>query len=282
MMFENLNRKFKEKLMKTELYYFSGTGNSLAVAKDLAAQLSSEENQVEIIPIANLVGSDSIKIKAETAGFIFPVYCHDIPPIIEEFLNKLQIEDQYLFSIATHNGEVGNSFFNMYEILKKKGTHLSEGSQLTMPGNSVIVFDLTSTDEENEIRFNEVNKRIPQIASIITKQKEVGIEGEYNPDEKYEAKFFLKDQYNVPQHFWTTDDCTACGTCEKVCPRNNVSLIEEKVTWQENCENCLACLHWCPEKALQIGEISVKTRRYHHPGIKVKEIMLQTGTGVPN
>ena len=45
-------------MTKTEIYYFSGTGNSLVVARSLAEKLSAE-----LIPIVPLFKKDAITIR---------------------------------------------------------------------------------------------------------------------------------------------------------------------------------------------------------------------------
>ncbi|MCP4133050.1 MAG: hypothetical protein GY754_18940 [bacterium] len=259
--------------MKTNLYYFSGTGNSLAAAKELSVELTGE---VEILPIAKLMGQEKIEPHADSVGILFPVYCHDIPVIVEQFAKKLNITNSYVFGIATYNKVPGNSLFNLDAILKKTGPGLSAGFEICMPGNSVLVLDFTSSDEENAIRFKNQKEKIKVIGGIINEKKPVGIEGAFDKDDKYESKIFLKEQYKVPQQFWTTESCTACGICVKVCPKNNVKLENKKVSWQDDCEHCLACLHWCPEKAVQSGENTINFRRYTHPEISVAEIISQS------
>jgi MinD superfamily P-loop ATPase len=52
---------------------------------------------------------------------------------------------------------------------------------------------------------------------------------------------------------------------------NNIEIVDDKVTWNHNCECCLACIHWCPRNAIE----HMKTHgipRYHHPNIRVKQI----------
>ncbi len=45
--------------------------------------------------------------------------------------------------------------------------------------------------------------------------------------------------------------------------------------WQHKCQHCLACINFCPENSIQFGEKTLKTGRYHHPEIKLKEIINQ-------
>jgi flavodoxin len=55
----------------TKIYYFSGTGNSLSIAKDLQSTLKN----VELLSIAELMRRPGeIVIKGDVIGFVFPVY----------------------------------------------------------------------------------------------------------------------------------------------------------------------------------------------------------------
>ena len=64
--------------MSTGIYYFSGTGNSLYVAKDIAAKTVGT-----LVPIASVVGSNVIKVDSEVIGIVFPVYYGELPVIIK-------------------------------------------------------------------------------------------------------------------------------------------------------------------------------------------------------
>ncbi len=61
--------------MKTVIYYFSGTGNSLKFAKDLSDKLEKSE----IVPIAKLWEQDIIVPQSEKVGLIFPLYFGVVP-----------------------------------------------------------------------------------------------------------------------------------------------------------------------------------------------------------
>jgi len=60
--------------MKIVLYYFSGTGNSYRVARDIA-----ESIQAELLPIAARVDSDKVVLSADYVGIVFPDYYSSIP-----------------------------------------------------------------------------------------------------------------------------------------------------------------------------------------------------------
>ena len=91
------------------IFYFTGTGNSYAVAKEMSKACSEE-----LISIGNSYKKEEFTYELnndETLGFIFPTYWYGIPTIVEEFLKKLEIKNyknQYTYLIATYGIVGGN------------------------------------------------------------------------------------------------------------------------------------------------------------------------------
>jgi MinD superfamily P-loop ATPase len=75
------------------------------------------------------------------------------------------------------------------------------------------------------------------------------------------------------KNFHATDACIHCGLCAQVCPVANIVMEKGVPRWQGSCQGCLACLHWCPKEAVQYKQSTVKRGRYHHPDIKVEDII---------
>ena len=71
--------------------------------------------------------------------------------------------------------------------------------------------------------------------------------------------------------FEVTDKCTTCGICAKVCLAGNINYEEKKPVWKHQCEQCMACLHCCPVKAITFRGKEV-TIQYQHPKIDIKEL----------
>ena len=99
-------------MMKADIYYFSGTGNSLVVAKDIKDRLNGN-----LISIPTIIDQKIIESFAEIVGIIFPVYYADIcgiPLIVERFIEKFSGKNQkYLFAVCTHKGAPGTTIENL-------------------------------------------------------------------------------------------------------------------------------------------------------------------------
>lgn len=63
--------------------------------------------------------------------------------------------------------------------------------------------------------------------------------------------------------FTSTDKCSGCGKCEKLCPMNNVKLKDGKPVWGKNCTHCMACIAGCPQEAVEYGRKTVGKPRYY-------------------
>lgn len=81
-----------------EIYYFSGTGNSLYIAKELQKRIP----EINLISIVSLLKKDNIETNAKTVGFVFPIHRMTIPIPVKKFLKKLYLKSaSYIFAIAT-------------------------------------------------------------------------------------------------------------------------------------------------------------------------------------
>ena len=111
--------------MSTEIYYFSGTGNSLYIASELRKRIPG----ARLIPMVSLLGEDVIKTRGETVGFVFPTHGMIAPIPVRKFLKKVDPGSAaYLFAVATRGGTKFLGFAKLDRILKKKGRRLDSVS----------------------------------------------------------------------------------------------------------------------------------------------------------
>lgn len=256
--------------MNTTIYYFSGTGNSLKVAKDLSEQLEN----AKIVKISNKNMSYYKDTQSKKIGFVFPVYFFSIPIMLKNFIENLQISnDAYVFAVATYGGSIGAPFKEIKSLLKQKNVQLSAEFAMMMPGNYQLLYAPVSLEEQTKLFKNE-QEQINSIVSAVKANQQVNYK--VNPlintltKPLYSMLFKPKEK---DKNFWTDEKCNGCEICSKVCPANNIMMKEGKPTWEHQCEACLACMQWCPQKSIQYKKSTIKRGRYHHPEIELKEFL---------
>lgn len=89
------------------IFYFSGTGNSAWVARQLA-----EGQNEELLSIAMEIDRNkAYKLKeGEKVGFVFPVYAWGPPKIVLRFIHQLKLDKPgYLFFVCTCGDDTGRT-----------------------------------------------------------------------------------------------------------------------------------------------------------------------------
>lgn len=257
--------------MSTTIYYFTGTGNSLKVAKDLAESLGD----TKLIPIAK-VTEEQLNPDSDSVGIVFPVYAWGPPLIVKRFLEKISIRDNtYLFATCTCGGSAGGTLVKAKKQLASRGIKLSSGFIVLMPSNYIIWSDIFPKEKEQQ-RLDGEEKRIAEISSIIKQRlnQEVEMNGLIHRTlTGLLYDLMINSLPKMDKKFVCLDTCNGCALCESICPVDNIEMKDHKPIWLHHCEQCLACMHFCPKEAIQVGKKTIGRKRYHCQGIKVKELM---------
>lgn len=261
--------------MSTIIYYFTGTGNSLQVAKDLSAGLNGA--------ILKNIGAESEQSNladeaADVIGFVFPVYAWGVPAIVADFVGKIRVDGRpYIFAVATCNASPGKTLTDFQKILSVKGLSLAAGFALKQPNNYIIWSGPGSGEEQKEL-IAQGKIRIKEIVDSVNKKEK------YNPETSGPAtnffgscihKLFRKNSWRQAKNFWVTKQCNQCRICLRICSVSNIQMHEQRISWGDKCQQCLACLQWCPQEAIQYKQQTLKRKRYHHPQIQTTEMLLR-------
>lgn len=260
-----------------DIYYFTGSGNSLAVSRRLSGLLNEK---CRINMIRDLVDSDVVEPDADCVGIIFPVYAWSMPKIVRRFVRRLSIpHGTYVFGLYTNAGAPGAAGVHLDKMLKVKNYGLNAGFEIRMPSN-YTPFGIAS-EEKNRKVLAAAGEKIQRIASVINERGGNRIDRTrfFWPLGGIISSLFMSKINGKRVAFEVNGKCTSCGTCARICPNRNITLVAGNPDWGRNCELCMACLQWCPVRAIEYGRNSRNGRRYHHPAITVYDMVPEDRRG---
>lgn len=248
------------------IFYFSGTGNSRYVAQALAEALDEQ-----LLAIAECLNTGNLEFSldaAEKVGIVTPVYFYGLPSIVEEFLDKVQFNcSPSMYLVVTFGSFTANTGPHAQKMLSEQGRQLDYLFSVQMPENYVPLFKVPASETRTQL-FVEAEKTIAQIVQSLRENK-IGDHDASKGKFPRLVSAVCRQLYRggmTTKKFWTTEACTACGLCARLCPVAAISLADGKPSWtKEKCPRCLACLHRCPVEAIQLGHLTKNKERYVHP-----------------
>lgn len=266
---------------KRVVLYFTGTGNCLYVARQLAGK------EGEILSIPQLMRKKQFEIEADEIGLVYPIYGHMPPYMVREFIKKAQLKAEYKFAVLTYGMRKCNAVEIWDGISRKAGNVFDYIGTIVMVDNWLPNFDMNDQ--------MKIDKHIPENLAKITSDlsnrrrwHEPVTQEEREQHEGFmnlsgldpEVGFLMK----ADRSFRVTDDCIHCGICTYVCPRGNYQLTGQGVKMQGDCEFCFACIQNCPQRAIQFkknedgtwpdGSEKNPNARYRNENVSLMELKL--------
>ncbi|UCF10270.1 MAG: EFR1 family ferrodoxin [Candidatus Bipolaricaulota bacterium] len=264
--------------MSTRIFYFTGSGNSLAIARTLAEGLGA----AQVLPMAKHLRDVSIA-DAACVGLVTPVYAWGPPRMVNEFISGLKTrKDQYVFAVANCGGNLAATLKILRRRLRAAGSHLDAGFGVRagfvppLPGMEFGIIKFVAwlgrktmpghfADRKDQIleavRASAAHKPESQAwtANLVGSLMHSAAAGAFP---------------RIDRDFSVGDECVSCGTCTQICPRENVTLVDGRPTWHQNCESCYACYLWCPQKAISFKGAR-PTDPTHHPDVTLGDMLLR-------
>ena len=249
--------------MNKTIYYFSATGNSLQAALDIGEGIGAE---VASVAKAGM----KAKCDSEVIGFVFPSFCWGAPNMMYDFISSGNFNpNAYFFAVVTCGAQIGVSAYDVDGLLRAKGAKLSYCTKLKMVSNYIPMYDVNVATIDEVLKTAE--SELVGIIADINAQKVCEFKKKFRLISKIRIKI-MKSYKKADEKYIVNDSCTGCGICASVCPAKNIELKEGKPEFQHRCEHCIACIHWCPQKAIDYGKSTQKRNRYHHPKVKAEQL----------
>jgi len=256
------------------IYYFSGTGNTAWVARQLAARLIDLGDEVTLTSCEHASALDVDPAAYDVVGVAFPVHASFAPLVFRDFLDRLPPgEGKPLFALTTAGYAAGDTAWYAAQPLQAKGydpfllANVKMGNNLHLPLLSPLP---VTPPEKMEPLLYRARAKIAQLANLIQQREPyeegVGLTGralgivQRGLVERFEDLAF--------KGFWADETCTRCGWCVRHCPVHAIEMTETEVAFGDKCIICMRCYNFCPVQAIQLTEATrdaEKYRRYSGP-----------------
>ena len=247
------------------VFYFTGTGNSLYVAKQI------EDNPISI---PQVIHNENLDFSADSIGIVAPVYGHEVPPMVRDFMKKAAFHTDYFYMILTYGNRHGGAAELAKQLCAECGMDAQYINILWMVDNWLPSFDMN----EQKAIDKKVDEQIAAIRADLSARKAM-LAPVTDADRAAHQAYLSRIRRMPPDvflHFIKVgDNCIGCGICERVCPAGSIRVVGgQAVHTPGSCQTCLACVHACPQKAIGLAVPEKNPHaRYRNEHITLNEII---------
>ncbi|MCK5199144.1 MAG: EFR1 family ferrodoxin [Spirochaetales bacterium] len=258
---------------KIDIYWFSGSGNTLLLALELEKDLVKAGREVRLLPIEN---SNPIDIDREAIlGIVTAVAEQGTYTLVWDFLNGLpHVHGTGAFLLDSMGMYSGGILWPVKKILKKKGFKTLAAKEILMPN---IFYKKKNRSEKEALMKEKGIRNVHKFAGDLLNNK-----GMWFDIPNYSSLLSLvsksekmKKYYQkiIPVTF-NEEKCTRCDLCVKLCPVSHITREgdEAPVGSGGTCIHCQRCYAYCPVEAITIGNIKNVPYRALKAGDFLKEI----------
>lgn len=239
------------------IFYFSGTGNSRWVARELARLL--HEDAVDVTDAAAAAAARDLA-DGGVVGLVFPIYAWGAAEPMAAFAERLEVPaGAFTFGVCTYGSEAGRAMDRLGRTLR-----LDSAYGIAMPNNYVIGSEL-EPPEQVRAKLAAAAGEVERIAGEVARRAAVTRvhEGSAAALKSSLVNWGFNRFARSTKPFTATDACVGCGRCAAGCPAAAIEMADGRPRWRAgSCYLCLRCINECPVRAIEYGDATRSRSRY--------------------
>lgn len=248
---------------RAALHVFSGTGNTLRVARALEGVFEEAGIRVHLVPLErgftdrDLEGVDLLGVGVPVAAFT------TYPPLWAALQTLPPGRGRPLFAFATMAGMACGLGGALRALVRRKGYRPYGYREFLMPSNYCRKEAAPTEKDQGTLAAGEAAARDFGRALLGGPQPWKGF-GLAGPLQALFRSRFLWSR--MGRSSWSRihadpDRCVRCGRCARLCPAGNIAWQEGLLpVWQDRCVLCQRCAALCPHDAVRLPGGSVPYR----------------------
>ncbi|EGD48085.1 hypothetical protein Cpap_2773 [Ruminiclostridium papyrosolvens DSM 2782] len=234
------------------IYYFSGTGNTLLVARKIKEVF---EKQKYLVTLRKISVSGTIELENDYhLGIVVPVAIQSTFPIVWDFIDRLPEGNmRQVFFADTMEVFSGGIVGPMKKSLEAKGYRCIGACEFKMATSMQTTGKKAEIGKvKNKIALLKVEDYVQSLVDGRAKWRRIpGLSDAMRYISKGRS-IWIKTSERIGIDYAL---CTKCRMCEKFCPVNAIQLTNQHMKIQhKQCISCMRCVNYCPQNAFTLGE----------------------------
>lgn len=254
---------------KVKLYFMSGTGNSYKVAAWIAEVAAQSAIETAIQPMDEVEGV--VNEKGDLIILTYPTHGFTAPWQVMKFAACLPAGkggNAAVFPTRAGTrikglslpGMEGTAAYLIALLLWVKGYSIRAIAAIDMPSNwTAAHWGLSPSNVE--VIVTAAKLKVQRLSTAILTGRQcfrgfiplaIGIW--LLP---VSFMYLIMAQFMLAKTFFASHQCTGCGLCSKMCPRNAIQMAGEQARpyWKYTCDSCMRCMNFCPQHAIEASPI---------------------------
>lgn len=268
--------------MQILIIYFSGTGNTRLITREIASRLRKNGNEVEIVSVENVEKLRELDFSNKIIGFGYPVYKFLYPDIFNRFfplINNLGRNNKY-FIFSTYTRFAANTFYYFSKKIDHRKFRLIADESFKCPSCGIAARKDANDFKYESVMFFEDNikQKLDNFVDGIMDCCSLN-----NFEIRHKRNVFdviklpiIKDieKTKYPKLEINSAKCSVCELCARKCPDNNLKIRADYIEIGNayDCLHCLRCMNHCPQNAISFGNLTFGDNQYT---LKTRDVLFE-------